>query len=146
MSIIKPWRHNSVFDIVSNDYYKDPFCKYSRLAENWTYSKYFFEHKVPYFSKLQILLFLIIFDFGFTLPKSGDKNLFNVINELEGKVENLDDVKSNARSNSLSKNFGVKKVPNINNAEPRHPHNLGELTSNNCGEKKIIFFYNLSKY
>ena len=90
---------------------------------------------------------MIIFNFGFTLPKVGDKNLLNVINELEEKVENLDDFKSNARSNSLSNNIGIKKIPKIN-AKPRHPHNLRELKSNNCGEKIYIYlyiFYNLSK-
>ena len=101
------------------------------------------EHKssLLLFLYLQILLFLNIFDFGFSLPKLVDKNLLNVINKLEGKVQNLDNVKSNTHSNSLSEKFDVKKITDIN-AKPRHKNVLRKLTPSNCGEKffKEIFY------
>ena len=88
-----------------------------------------------------------IFDFGFSLLELRDKNLLHVINKLEGKVENLNNAKSNASSNSLMKKFVSKKIPNINakihtsQITKNHKH-LRELSSSNCGEnffKEIVF-------
>ena len=88
-----------------------------------------------------------IIDFGFSLPKLRDNNLLHVINILEGKVENLNNAKSNASSNSLMKKFVSKKIPNINakihtsQITKNHKY-LRELSSSNCGEiffKEIVF-------
>ena len=99
-------------------------------------------------------MFLNIFDFGFSLLELRDKNLLHVINKLEGKVENLNNAKSNASSNSLMKKFVSKKIPKINAKIPninakihmsqitKNHKYLHELSSSNCGENffKEIFF------
>ena len=92
-------------------------------------------------------MFLNIFDFGFSLLELRDKNLLHVINKLEGKVENLNNAKSNASSNSLMKKFVSKKIPNINakihtSQITKSYKYLRELSSSNCGENffKEIFF------
>ena len=88
-----------------------------------------------------------IFDFGFSLLKLRDKNLLHVINKLEGKVENLNNAKSNASSNSLMKKFVFKKIPNINakihtSQITKNLKYLRELSASKCGENffKEIFF------